>query len=612
MRNAMKNLISGFWGKIISLFIINSFLLLDIAWAGNMDLGLSKNKDTLAAPIQISGADFLNTFLKIKIQVSAEIFYIENGQIHPQIARINALIKEKKQQQEKPDISVWGKIQQSLNKVFIAGHSGRTNGLQSNYLSTLCALAISCSAQLKLLLIQNISTIFMALGWGGIFIVSGFLLKRLSETAGFIRLIKPLRVKWYVWRLGLDKQDAIDQFVLEMIKHTENRQDLIKRITTVLKHLQDIKNKAKNGSNPVNSEGLLDKRLRDILFGKLFKMGTDAAYFEALYLIYSEIYRAPYYKRVLKLKPRKNYYEQEFLDYVKRGFKQQTLIQDCLKPNLRSTFTERRRASIALLNKFTKAGFLTKEELINMYLEVLENGQLPAVGDAISELRDDIEAVDSKTKTKLILNLRIIIKHLEKKVKKSKAQAKKRNNYYQSQYESLREELLKVQALLSYIVLKVLSDFQTHTDLRDIVYAAAGLEGCFNLLADDVYIEYKGYLEAILNTLIETQKQLISQVKPESLRTIIANNLKGNNKDAENEQIKTQLKQIEQQIKTVSGLIKQLEISRKKQLEIKVKQVLKAKNNNGLFFNTVCIIADIAARLRNNPKQALSLLEQAI
>jgi len=53
---------SNFWFKFISLFLINSFLLLDIAWAGGAELSVINSQEMLSVPIQISQQDFVFGF----------------------------------------------------------------------------------------------------------------------------------------------------------------------------------------------------------------------------------------------------------------------------------------------------------------------------------------------------------------------------------------------------------------------------------------------------------------------------------------------------------------------------------------------------------------------
>ncbi|MBU1923462.1 MAG: YdcF family protein, partial [Candidatus Omnitrophica bacterium] len=59
-----SNLTKKFWFKTISLIIIQTFFILDVAWAGGTELNLQKNSDTLSAPIQISQQAFNANFEK--------------------------------------------------------------------------------------------------------------------------------------------------------------------------------------------------------------------------------------------------------------------------------------------------------------------------------------------------------------------------------------------------------------------------------------------------------------------------------------------------------------------------------------------------------------------
>ncbi|MCG2711946.1 MAG: NUDIX hydrolase [Candidatus Omnitrophica bacterium] len=52
----------GLWFKVIAFILINSFLLLDVAWAGGGKISADKNTDTLAAQIQISQQQFNMNF----------------------------------------------------------------------------------------------------------------------------------------------------------------------------------------------------------------------------------------------------------------------------------------------------------------------------------------------------------------------------------------------------------------------------------------------------------------------------------------------------------------------------------------------------------------------
>ncbi|MFH1061684.1 MAG: hypothetical protein V1747_02200 [Candidatus Omnitrophota bacterium] len=61
----MKKLVDCLWFKLICLVLINSFLMLDIAWAGGTELNLQKNSDTLAAPVQITQQMFNAGFSRL-------------------------------------------------------------------------------------------------------------------------------------------------------------------------------------------------------------------------------------------------------------------------------------------------------------------------------------------------------------------------------------------------------------------------------------------------------------------------------------------------------------------------------------------------------------------
>ncbi len=61
----MNNLLSKSWVRLISILLIQSFLMLDIAWAGGTELNLTNNTDTLSAPIEISQPQVMDSFLKL-------------------------------------------------------------------------------------------------------------------------------------------------------------------------------------------------------------------------------------------------------------------------------------------------------------------------------------------------------------------------------------------------------------------------------------------------------------------------------------------------------------------------------------------------------------------
>lgn len=61
----MNNLLSKSWFRFISIILIQSFLILDIAWAGGTELNLKKNSDTLSAPVEISQQMFNTSFGKL-------------------------------------------------------------------------------------------------------------------------------------------------------------------------------------------------------------------------------------------------------------------------------------------------------------------------------------------------------------------------------------------------------------------------------------------------------------------------------------------------------------------------------------------------------------------
>lgn len=61
----MNKIIGSLWFKVICLILINSCLLLDIAWAGGAELNLKDNSDTLAVPIEITHQVFNESFNKL-------------------------------------------------------------------------------------------------------------------------------------------------------------------------------------------------------------------------------------------------------------------------------------------------------------------------------------------------------------------------------------------------------------------------------------------------------------------------------------------------------------------------------------------------------------------
>ena len=61
----MKKLTGNLFFKVLSLILINCFLLLDIAWAGCSEIVQIRNSDTLAAPVEISQQIFSDIFSKL-------------------------------------------------------------------------------------------------------------------------------------------------------------------------------------------------------------------------------------------------------------------------------------------------------------------------------------------------------------------------------------------------------------------------------------------------------------------------------------------------------------------------------------------------------------------
>lgn len=543
---------------IISIVLINSLLLLDICWAGNMDLSVIENPDTLAAPLLISEDTFLNIF---EAQMSFVPVYggVDDEQLT--LAKINALLgKEEKQK---------------------AGNN-KTNKLQSHYLAGLGALLFAKIADVQSFAAQNSGVVAIAAIGVITLIASGFLINRLLKNKRFVRrFIHPVHERWYIWRLGLDREKLIDMFIIHRIYSTDNRKELLNSINSWIRNIQ---NKEKNLADlaQLESDAILAKRLSEIS-AKLYSMGTDAGYFKALYWIYSNVYRVYYYKRVLKLANNKSYYNQEFFSRVRQGLNQSALINYYLKPTLRSTNPEFRRSTINILDKFVKAGLLAKAELIDIYLEVLEGPLSDVNTDAISGLINYIDGVDAQVKISLILKLQTIIQTQEKKIKKAQPLFRRVDNYSR-QYDLQKQELLKVQALLIHIVMNVLADLENQSDLQTVIATAASLKDCFDLLDDDLYVQFKGYLNQILAILIEKQ-------------------------DPKNQRIKAQIKQTARQIKTVSELLKLLEQTRQKQLNLEAKQ---AGKSNGWVVSQLMAIAEITGKMMNNKKSAINLIEQGV
>jgi hypothetical protein len=485
----------------------------------------------------------------------------------------------------------------------------KTSRIQTNGWATAGVFFATFYDQIHTWFIQHPA--FAVMVGTGIGLVSGgYLIYRLVKYEQFINIIRPLRSGWYIWRLNLRKDNDIDQRIIEIIEKSYTRQQIIKQISLLIKENED--KKGQKGADQERVEKI-DKYLRRILFGKLARMGKDSVVLGAIYRIYSIFYRAGYYKRKINLEPKKNYCQREFLDCVKRGYTLEEVVQSYLRPNLRSSLAEYRRGSKEILEKLVKAGFVKEEQLIDMYLEVLEKGRVEAVTDVIVGLRDYIDKVSDQGKTKMILKLHIVIKKLEKKVKKARSKTKKPDIYYQDQYESRQKELLKVQALLTHTVLNVLSDFKNRDDLGQVIEAAQAAEGCFKMFGDGLWEEFRGYLRSILNKLESEQEKLKGELREEPLLVRLKKRLPKSEKDEKNEQIKSELKSVARNIKTINNLLSRLEKNQEKQNKSVEKQEKTAKNGkNGPIFTAICVIADLAGSLINNNNKNNGFIEQAI
>ncbi|MBU1044502.1 MAG: hypothetical protein KJ915_08930 [Candidatus Omnitrophica bacterium] len=417
-----------------------------------------------------------------------------------------------------------------------------------------------------------------ALALGGIVIVSSAL------------MYKPLRMQWYIWRLDLKRGDVIDLVIKNMIAKSNNRNELINLISLEIDKL--------NGEEKNRLNENLAKRFDQILVDKLYKMGTKAFYYKVFFGIYSNAYRAFYYKRVLKLNNQNNF-DKQFLQDVLGGKSLQWLISDCVNIAMNSDDIEPRRLAINMLNKIVKAGLLKKQALVSMYLEVADSKFLDTKVCAIFGLKDHIKDIDQTNKIKLILKLEDIINNKEKEVRKIKlALPFKRVYAYNRNHADQKEELLKSQALYIHMVMDLLSNFEENENINDIIKIVEDFKEYVDLLGNDVNSQFSEYLEPILAVLIKNRDQLADQLKPESLSTMIVNNIPGkNNKNTTDKQVKNQLKQTVDRIKIVSELLKQLKQKR---------------NNYGIFSRSILTFFDIVAAIKNlKQEKKKDMLEQA-
>ncbi|MBU1087611.1 MAG: hypothetical protein KKD05_08890 [Candidatus Omnitrophica bacterium] len=116
----MNKLLSKSWVRIISIVLIQAFLILDIAWAGGTELSVVTPDKMLSAQVQISQLDFalgFDKFYKVKDQALAQedILTANKAQEQKSVGQGRSVIKQKaieyyQQQTDTPDASVIDQI----------------------------------------------------------------------------------------------------------------------------------------------------------------------------------------------------------------------------------------------------------------------------------------------------------------------------------------------------------------------------------------------------------------------------------------------------------------------------------------------------------------------
>jgi len=438
----------------------------------------------------------------------------------------------------------------------------RTGGaLQLNAVTTISALAMVFADRINTFIsIYPHST--LTIGFAAGMTALGYLFYRFLKSEKFGRIISPLYTIWYVWRLGLKGKNPADNIIIEMVRQASSRKQLIQKVRNTIAYLQDEMRKQQRTAVEQEVDKLLEGRLKEILFSRLERMGTDAYYWKALYRFYSRHFRARKFKIELNLNPIGHAYDRELLNLVKNGWKNEELIHNYLELNLRSALETRRKYSRKILEKFVQKGMLERSEFIQMSMNVLKNGSAEAAKDIILGLEACVDGFDKHLRTKVLIHLKVNLEKHKKRIKQIEAKAKKNNGYFIEELNIKQAEEKRIEALLNSIAEIVLEDMAIQTDIYKKSSVALTLESVINDMDKDLLGEFKGQLINIRGKYEQEIEALTQRFKRESMAVYIINVMKGinaNNAGAEKNKtnkalldaLKTNKREIERVISAV-------------------------------------------------------------
>lgn len=308
-----------------------------------------------------------------------------------------------------------------------------------------------------------------------------------------------------------------------------------------------------------------------------------------------------------------NWFEREIVDLVQEGLSPGEIVDEHLKLNLKSSLAERRSESKKMLEKFVKAGMLTKTNLISIYMHVLETGTYDAARNVVLGLNNYLHDMDKNNRIKVVKHLELNFRKHNKKLKESRVIFKSAPD--KRLLEAAEKENILIQALLAHLAMRIMADIEKQDDLFAAVDAAEALELTFDELNNKILLKIEKNMQKIIKELEAEIDKIDGMLTPETIKERVLNGLKNNK--AENDPLYSE-KQLLGRLKKAKKKADKLLVLLKKKLIKKMERNENNGNGNSSAGNGLKHFNIFASKLfkrlpfANNSSMEIKLIEQAI
>ena len=267
-----------------------------------------------------------------------------------------------------------------------------------------------------------------------------------------------------------------------------------------------------------------------------------------------------------------------------------------------------------MLEKFVKAGMLTKTSLISIYMHVLETGDYDDARNVVLGLNKYMHEMDKFTRIKVVKHLELNSRKHSKKLKEARAMYKHATE--KTLLEAAERENLLIQALLAHLAMRIMADLEKRDDLFAAVDAAGALELTFDALSNKILLRIKKNMQKIIVGLDREIENIEMKLLPETLKERLLNGLINNKAKDDPAYLDKQLfNKLNQARKKADKLLLTIK-KRTQQVTINTSSEdanNKADNGSGLkVFNGFAFKLFRKLPFGNNIKTELELIEQAI